>query len=208
MNIPSGALFGAVSPVVFTEWVIPAAIVAMVILLRAVIKQREKIESLKLELDLTTQRRKLVIDFLHDLGEAIAGGFQVQQLLQKIAQFSVNTTQATAGAVYLFDEDGKNLRAEIVVGPFPPPVRPENFNEARFAGKPDQLERVVKLSPVPIEDGLIGEVARTGKPILIRNGRVDRRLPAYTDPSLQIRTAIYVPMKFSEQIVGVMVVVN
>jgi sigma-B regulation protein RsbU (phosphoserine phosphatase) len=206
--IPSGALFVSVSPIVFTEWVIPTAIVIVVILVRIALKQREKIEALKLELDLTTQRRKLVIDFLHDLGEAVAGGFKIEQLLQKIAQFSVNTTQATAGAVYLFDEERKNLRAEIVVGPFPPPIQPENFNEARYAGKPDQLERIVKLSPVPVDNGVIGEVARTGKPILIRNGRMDRRLPAYTDPSLQIRTAIYVPMKFSEQVVGVMVVVN
>jgi phosphoserine phosphatase RsbU/P len=206
---PSGVILGlALTAEEWLKWLVPGTIAVLILLLRATARQRERIEALKQELALTTQRRKLVIDFLHDLGEGFASGFQVEQLLQKIAQFSVNTTQASAGAVYLFDEERQQLRAEIVVGAFPPPVRPENFNEAKYAGKPDQLERIAKLAPVPLDSGVIGEVARTGKPVLIRNGKVDRRVPRYTDPSLQIRTAIYVPMKFREQVLGVMVVVN
>ena len=183
-------------------------LVVVVVLLVIALRQRRRLRDLRSQLRLAAQRRKVVLDFLHDLGEAFATGINTGHLLQQIAQFSVNTTQAGAGAVFLLDPDGKNLHAEIVVGPFPPPVRPENFVEAKFVGKPDQLERLTRQQVIPVGEGLIGEVAQTGKPILIRYFAQDARLPRYNDESLRIRSAMFVPMKFRERVLGVMVVVN
>ena len=171
-------------------------------------QERRRNAGLRSQLELASQRRKLVIGFLHDLGQGFTTGVKLDPLLQKIVQFSLSTTQASAGAVFLFDGEKKNLRAKVVVGPFPPPIRPEGFIEERFVGKPDQLERVVQLQEISVKEGLIGEAASMGKAILIRNGRIDQRLPRFTDPLLKIRTAIYMPMKFGEDVLGVMVVVN
>lgn len=170
--------------------------------------ERKRNARLWAQIALTAQRRKLVIEFLHDLGEGFATGIKLDLLLQKIVQFSLNATQASAGAIFLFDDERQNLLAKVVLGPFPPPIHPESFVEERFAGKPDQLERVVRMQQIPAGEGLIGEVAATGKAILIRNGRIDHRLPRYTHPLLQSHTAIYMPMKFGEEVLGVMVVVN
>jgi sigma-B regulation protein RsbU (phosphoserine phosphatase) len=181
---------------------------AILILLLVTARQREALRDQRAQLKLAAQRRKVVLEFLHDLGEAIGTGMDTTQLLEKIVRFSVHTTQASAGAVFLLDRDGKTLRCETVAGPFPPPVRPENFAEEKFAGRPDQLERVTREQHIAVGAGLIGEVARTGRQILIRHAGQDARLPRYRDASLQIHTAMYVPMKFRDRTLGVMVVVN
>ena len=195
------AILGGLGPLLIT---VPAILVLLLITARL----REALGDQRAQLKLAAQRRKVVLEFLHDLGEAIGTGMDTTQLLEKIVRFSVHTTQASAGAVFLLDDEGKTLRCETVSGPFPPPKRPENFNEEKFAGRPDQLERVTREQTIAIGEGLIGAVARTGRQILIRHAAQDDRLPRYADPALQIQTAMYVPMKFRDRILGVMVVVN
>ena len=169
---------------------------------------RRQAEALTSQIELLTQRRAIVFDFLHDLGEAFTEGISLDELLDLIARFSVNTTQASAGAVFLFDKKKKNLRAEVVIGPFPPPLRPPNVIESKLASDPLNLEQVVKSQIIAVGQGLIGEVAQTGKPVLIQDGLKDPRLVQYEEPSLQTRTAIFIPLKFKEEVLGVMAVVN
>jgi sigma-B regulation protein RsbU (phosphoserine phosphatase) len=170
--------------------------------------ERQRTRALTAQIELLTHRRRIIFDFLHDLGEAFTEGIDLDELLRMIASFSVNTTQASAGAVFLLDREKKNLRAEVIIGPFPPPLRPGDAIEAKLAGNPRYLEQVVKSQAIPLGQGLIGEVARTGKPVLIQDGLKDPRLVQYQEPALQTRTAIFIPLKFKEEVLGVMAVVN
>src|SRR5579872_3023082 len=189
-------------------WLLLLSSILLLVLLWRLKTAREKTLALTAQIELLTHRRKIVFDFLHDLGEAFTEGIDLYELLRIIASFSVHTTQASAGAVFLLDPDKKNLRAEVVVGPFPPPVRPPDLIEAKLAGQPHHLEQAVKSQTIPLGEGLIGEVARTGKPVLIQDGLKDSRLLQYDEPSLQTRTAIFIPLKFKEEVLGVMAVVN
>ncbi len=181
-----------------------AAIVMLATRLR---RERRRVRALSTQIELLSQRRRVIFDFLHDLGEAFTEGISVDELLRMIATFSVQTTQASAGAVFLLDQDKAHLQAEVVIGPFPPPLRaPELEGKANIP--PRQLEQIVRSQTIPMGEGLIGEVAQSGKPVLIQDGLKDPRLVQHEDPALQTRTAIFIPLKFKDEVLGVMAVVN
>lgn len=172
------------------------------------VHERARVRELRARLDLASQRRKVVLDFLHDLGEAFAAGINTTQVLQRVVQFAVNTTQASAGAIFLLNRKSGMLHVENVIGPFPPLKRPENFIEENYAGKPDQLERVLRQQAIALGEGLAGEVAQTGRPVLVRVGAHDSRVPQYAHESLRVQTAMFMPMKFHDEVRGVLVVIN
>jgi sigma-B regulation protein RsbU (phosphoserine phosphatase) len=178
------------------------------IALKRFARDRRRIAALTAQIELLSYRRKIVFDFLHDLGEAFTEGIDLEELLRMIANFSVNTTQASAGAVFLLDSERKTLRAEVVIGPYPPPERPASLPGPGLTGRPRDLEQMVKSQTIPLGKGLIGEVAQRGKPVLIQDGLRDPRLVQYEEPSLQTRTAIFIPLKFKDEVLGVMAVVN
>ncbi|MDB6020111.1 MAG: hypothetical protein JWR19_4600 [Pedosphaera sp.] len=170
--------------------------------------ERKKSEALAAQIELLIYRRRIVFDFLHDLGEAFTEGIDLDELLRMIANFSVNTTQASAGAVFLLNPGKTSLRAEVIIGPFPPPLRPTDASVITPANRTWQLEQMVKAQVIPLGQGIIGEVAQKAKPVLIQDGLKDPRLIQYDDPALQTRTAIFIPLKFKEEVLGVMAVVN
>jgi sigma-B regulation protein RsbU (phosphoserine phosphatase) len=182
--------------------------VASGVLIQRLRTEQRKTKVLSAQIELSQHRRKIVFDFLHDLGEAFAGGIDRDELLRLIADFSVSTTQASAGAVFLLDAEKKFLRAEVVVGPFPPPLQPADVPGTKSGEPLRDLEQILKSQTILFGEGLIGEVAQKGKPVLIQDGLKDARLVHYKDPALQTRTAIFIPLKFRDEVLGVMAVVN
>ncbi|EEF58544.1 PP2C family protein-serine/threonine phosphatase [Pedosphaera parvula] len=160
------------------------------------------------KVELLNKSRKYILDFLHDLGEAFTEGINLDELLYMIANFSVTTTQAAAGAVFLFDKEKQYLQAEVVIGPFPPALPIPETVKAQSPASETSLEQLVKSQRVRLREGIIGEVARSGKPVLIQDGLRDPRLVQHEIPELQTRTAIFIPLKFKDEVLGVMAVVN
>ncbi|HZV36522.1 MAG TPA: GAF domain-containing protein, partial [Verrucomicrobiae bacterium] len=171
-------------------------------------RARKQAEALHAQIELLSHRRTIVFDFLHDLGEAFTEGINLDELLHLIASFSVNTTQASAGAVFLLDRERKLLQAEVVIGPFPPPAKTEKPIELKGDQPIGELEQIVKSQAITLGEGVIGEVAQSGKPVLIQDGLKDPRIVQHANESLQTRTAIYIPLKFKDEVLGVMAVVN
>lgn len=189
-------------------WVLLVLLFVIGALLWQLHQARKEAEALHAQIELLSHRRTVVFDFLHDLGEAFTEGISLDELLHLIANFSVNTTQASAGAVFLLDGEKKHLRAEVVIGPFPPPLRTDGPAQLKVAKPIGELEQIVKSQVIALGEGLIGEVAQSGKPVLIQDGLKDPRLVQHDDPALQTRTAIFIPLKFKEEVLGVMAVVN
>jgi phosphoserine phosphatase RsbU/P len=187
--------------------VVLGAAVASVLFWKLAQQRRRNLELAK-RLTLLNQSRKYILDFLHDLGEAFTEGIDLDELLYMIASFSVTTTQAASGAVFLFDRDKRFLQAEVVIGPFPPPLPIPTDSASKAGVSGTSLERLVKSQRIQLSEGIIGEVARNGKPVLIQDGLKDSRLVQHTSPALQTRTAIFIPLKFKDEVLGVMAVVN
>ncbi len=154
------------------------------------------------------QERQRVFSFLHDVGEAFTEKLKVEDILKLIIQCSVRTAEAKSGAIFLLDASAHNLEAVVIEGAFPPPHPPPGFMESKLTSRAVFLEQAIKSQKISMGEGILGGVAQTGKPVLIRKPDEDSRLPSYENEILRIQTFLAVPLIFRDQILGVMAMAN
>ncbi|MCX7718747.1 MAG: SpoIIE family protein phosphatase [Candidatus Sumerlaeaceae bacterium] len=179
-----------------------AILVAMgvwVIRLKAVEKEQaqalEKIE----------RERRAVFMFLNNLGERLTTSrIAMEPALQIIIEFIVDRADAEAGAIFLLDPADNQLAARVVQGMFPL----LNPTTERVLTKQKYLTERVKRERIPLGQGVIGEAALTGKPILVADAANDPRVPNVTLGYLTIRSIMAVPLRARGVVTGVVAVVN
>src|SRR5271163_1749605 len=95
--------------------------------------RRKLRESLKMQAELQRefvalqQEKKVIYDFLHDLGEAFTEEIDRDHLLRIIVTCARKVTGAKGAAIYLWDADRDKLLAAIVSGSFPPVLKVDNI---------------------------------------------------------------------------------
>lgn len=171
---------------------------------------RKQAQALQAQRDSLIQEKKIVFDFLHDMGEACSTEDTGQsRLLDIVVRCAVRTMGATSGAIYLLDENKTKLTAAVVEGPFPPPRPPASTSVvSKVASKSRFLEQTVKAEPISVGDGIIGLVAQTGESILVSDGQHDPRVPKFDEGIWRIETMMAVPLKLRDETLGVMAIVN
>lgn len=171
---------------------------------------RKHAQALQVQRDLLMQEKKVVFDFLHDMGEAFSTEDTGQtRLLDIVVRCAVRTMGASSGAIYLFDENKTKLTASVVEGPFPPPRPPPSTSVvSKVASKSRFLEQTVKAEPIAVGEGVIGIVAQTGEPVLVSDGQNDPRIPEFDEGIWQIDTMMAVPLTLRNETLGVMAIVN
>lgn len=157
--------------------------------------------------ELAQQEKLIVVDFMHDMAQALADGLNKEELFQRIVHASIVSTGALSACI--FEKTPENtLRGVAVQGLFPP-HRPLSENvRAKLATRAKYLEKALRSEEFPISEGVAGEVARTGKAMLIENGREDPRIVKHDDPALAVTTAICAPIAFGGEVLGVLAVCN
>ncbi len=169
-----------------------------------------RLRALARERDALLQEKDVVFNFVQDVGDVFAGGENVDlhELLRRVLFYALRTTRAGAGAIYLLDEDGETLRAHATSGIFPPIVAGLDDGVERAFSKTRYIDDLVKAQTTRVGRGLVGEVAAAGIPILIRDGEQDSRLPRFALDFLHIHSALFVPMRFRNRVVGLVAVIN
>jgi len=132
----------------------------------------------------------------------------MEQVLKLIIQCSVRTAEAKSGAIFMLDATHQNLEAVVIEGPFPPFHPPPDFMESKLVSRTVFLEQAIKSQKIRVGEGILGGVAQTGKPVLIRHSHEDQRLPHYENKILRIQTFLAVPLIFHDQVLGVMAMAN
>ncbi|MDH3345660.1 MAG: SpoIIE family protein phosphatase, partial [Kiritimatiellaceae bacterium] len=74
--------------------------------------------------------------------------------------------------------------------------------------KSKHLEKLVKQRAVANGEGLIGTSAAVGSGIIIEDAELDARVPTYTDGFLKIQTLLIIPMRFGNEVLGVLALSN
>jgi sigma-B regulation protein RsbU (phosphoserine phosphatase) len=171
---------------------------------------RKQAIQLQNQRDSLMQEKKIVFDFLHDMGEAVSTENVGQgEFLDMVLRCAVRTMGAQSGAIFLLDEQKKLLTAAVVVGAFPPPhPLPQTTASAKVASKSRFLEQAIKAEPQKVGEGIIGGVAHSAEPVLITNGANDPRVPKFDDPIWRIETMMAVPLLLRNETLGVMAIVN
>lgn len=180
---------------------------ALVLALFQSIKQRRKFRTRN---RLLREEREVIFDFIHHIGELFADADDVDMdsLLKRILFFATRTGKAAAGAIYLFNTDRSQLFARAVSGVFPPLYDPEEVKTEELLAKSQYLESLVKTRAVAPGEGLVGSAAMVGNGIIIEDAEMDARIPAYADAFLKIRSLVAVPMRFGNEVLGVVVLAN
>ncbi len=180
------------------------------VLIIAIVQLYRTNRRLRVDLDARQQEKDVIFGFVHDVGEvfAHADDVDVERMLQRVLFYAMRTTRAGAGVIYLMEPDQTNLKARAVSGLFPPLAGALDGGFKKAVSKSQHLEHIVKTQIIRKGEGLIGEAADFGAPILIEDADLDPRIPQYEEAFLAIRSIVVVPMRFLQKVLGVIAVVN
>lgn len=168
------------------------------------------IRRLHRERDEMMHQKEVIFGFIHDVGDVFVHSEEVdlERMLSRVLFYATRTAQAGAGAIYLYDKNEDAFRTRAVSGIFPPLSGLLDSALDKAVSKSQHIERIVRAQPIARGEGLVGEAADFGVPILIEDAEHDPRVPKYEEEFLRIRSILLVPMRFLQRILGVIVVVN
>ena len=170
-------------------------------------RARREIARIADERQTVTQETQTVIDFMHQMIEAMADNPHREVLYQRIVHAAILSTGALSACIFERTDDNM-MRGAAVEGLFPPhrPL-PDTMLE-KGASRAKFIEQVLKSESFPVGEGIVGRVAETGHGELVRDAPTDPRIVRHNDPALKVRSVIAVPVTFGEQFFGVLAVTN
>jgi sigma-B regulation protein RsbU (phosphoserine phosphatase) len=155
------------------------------------------------------QEKKVIYEFIHDLGEAFTEEIDREHLLRIVVTCARKVTSARGAAIYLWNQDHDALRAAVVSGFFPPPLKIDNVVADQLADRPEDLEAFLRLEAIPSQSlTVVAKVAQTGTPVFAEHAELDERFPWFRQANLQTRSYIAVPLHYREEQLGVLAAAN
>jgi len=150
------------------------------------------------------REKEVTLSFLEKIGTTMHGIFDLDEVLKMIMNCVISVSNASAGAIFLLSSDKKELTVETVEGLFPPLHKTSGY----VSSKAKYIMERFKAERIKLGEGIIGEVAKTGNPILIKRAENDPRVPEVSTDFLKINTMVITPLKIKEEVVGVIALVN
>jgi len=154
-----------------------------------------------------SQEKKLAVEFMHNLAEAIGEGVERKILYQRIVHTSVVTTGAMSACIYEKLPNGR-LKGVAVEGLFPPQRAIKGHSIQNDIPRARFIEKILNSEILEAEEGVVGEVAKTAKPVFIPNAPEDPRVIKHQDESLSVRSMIFAPLVHDDDCLGVLAVAN
>ncbi len=169
------------------------------------------VRRIRIERDNLIKEKELIFNFVQTTGEVFTESetLDSDRLMQRVLYFCLRTTHTAGGCIYLLGED-QRLYAHAITGVFPPLSGVKNKVGGLELGvlKNEQLEELTRSTPVALGEGLVGQTADFGTPLLIEHAELDPRVPHFDSSILNIRSLLMVPMRFRHETIGVICVVN
>jgi len=172
------------------------------LLLQNIMEQYEEVEFDRHRMH---RERQVVVSFLETMGNAYSTVFDLPQVLRMIMESSLKATGATSGAIFLKDSSGK-LQAKLSRGFFPPMY--DNTEPEYRARRTELLQTRTLEQQFNMSEGVIGQVARTGEPMLIMDVRKAGVMSDKVTEFMRNRSMVLVPLTIQDEVLGVMAVLN
>lgn len=171
-------------------------------------KKRKQIKVVNEEKQLLQQEKQIVVEFMHNMVEAVAEGSDREAMFKRIIHAAILSTGAMSACIY--EKTNKNtLQGIASEGLFPPQRKMPNVT---IGGKPstrtEYLEHVLRGESFRMGEGLIGQVAKSKRALLIPDAVSDPRVVQHDDPILQVRSIIVAPVLFQGELIAVLAVTN
>lgn len=169
--------------------------------------KRRRIKLVEEEKQLLQQEKQIVVEFMHNMVEAVAEGSDRQAMFQRIIHAAILSTGAMSACIFEKREDD-TLRGIAVEGLFPPQRKLPEGLSAKLATRAQFLENILKSETFKMGEGLIGQVANSRRAQLIADAKSDPRVVQHNDPALQVRSIIVAPVLFQGELIAVLAVAN
>ncbi len=147
-----------------------------------------------------------VFDFLHGLGEAFSTEIRADDLHRLIVEGAVRILDAHGGALYMANRESTALTARFISKSCPPLVEVPPHILQQVEATPQALQSYLRLHAIEPGEGIIGKTWRDKEPLLL-NG-VDTRLAQLRDTTLKTESAMFAPLIYGRQNLGVLAVAN
>jgi sigma-B regulation protein RsbU (phosphoserine phosphatase) len=170
-------------------------------------RARREAEQFAEDRQVVLQEKQIVVDFMHDMVEALGENLSRTELLQRIVHAAILSTGALSACLFERTPQG-TMRGVAVEGLFPPQrplpeeLRHKITTRARF------LELIMRSEEFPANEGIVGLVGATGRAMLIADAATDERVIKHDDPALKVNSLIAAPVVFRGEFYGVLCVVN
>lgn len=169
--------------------------------------KRREIKILDEQKQLLQQEKQIVVEFMHNMVEAVAEGSDRTSMFQRIIHAAILSTGAMSACIFERRDDG-SLQGVAVEGLFPPQRKLAKPDERQPATRAQFLESVLKSENYKMGEGLIGQVAKSRRALLIADAQNDPRVVHHEDPSLVVRSIIVAPIIFQDKLLAVLAVAN
>jgi sigma-B regulation protein RsbU (phosphoserine phosphatase) len=150
------------------------------------------------------KEQEAVLSLIDKLGEQMTTKFNLTDSLQIITEYIVQATRAESGAIFVMTADERELKAEVVIGPFPPLNQSGDYGLAR----PRQVIERIRADRIRVGEGIVGQVAIQSEPLLVTDAQADPRVPAHASLLGEVHSIILCPLRVRGRNLGVIVVVN
>lgn len=189
-------------------YVVAATVFALIALVCVLIaaKQREILAKTLDELDRLREERQVIIDFLHRSADDIGSGANREKIYKRTVRATALSCGAMSACVYEKTADGK-LVAKACEGLFPPQTK-KIGRRKNGELRAKYIENALMAETIEPNEGILGEVAASGRGVLIKDALKDPRIIKHDDESLKIRSFMVVPLIFRGQLSGVLAVAN
>lgn len=169
--------------------------------------KRRQIKILEEDKQLLRQEKQIVVEFMHNMVEAVAEGSDREAMFQRIIHAAILSTGAMSACI--FEKRPNNtLKGIAVEGLFPPQRKLPQAITSKLVTRAQFLESILKSETYQMGEGLIGQVAQSRRALLIADAQSDPRIIQHDDPALQVRSFIVAPVLFQGELIAVLAVAN
>ncbi|HHU37471.1 MAG TPA: SpoIIE family protein phosphatase [Treponema sp.] len=139
-------------------------------------------------------------EFLVRINEAMTGEINIIRLLDFVNEALIEHTNANGGVVFLVDDFEDSIAAKSFAGSFPPPYE----LPAELPHKPVRVETNFRYVHFDLGETIFGEVAASGKSVIIQDGLSDERIFVNgPEEFLKPGSYMFLPLIVKGRVVGV-----
>ena len=175
-------------------------LLALTVLILLTVFFRFRITNLRRKLSHAMTTRAEIGNFLNLFSQNIRTTSEVSDWMNVAARYVGNLVVAESVCVFTMEND--SLVASGISGGFPPLRKMDDH----VMTKPKYILEALRNDRIKVGEGLIGEVALTGVPLIITDSH-DLRLHEI-QPVIQIDSLVAVPMLSGGRVAGVLCVIN
>ncbi len=169
--------------------------------------KRRLIKILDQDKQLLRQEKQIVLDFMHNMVEAVAESNDRAAMFQRIVHAAILSTGAMSACIFE-KRPNETLKGIAVEGLFPPQKKLTHTAASRLITRTQFLESILKSETYKMGEGLIGQVAQSRRALLITDAQSDPRVIQHEDPALQVRSIIVAPVLFQGTLIAILAVAN